>query len=152
MAYTITADCIGCRACITICPSHAVTGEKKEIHEINEESCIDCGACSRVCPSDCILDNFGLSTQRIPKKDWERPFFDLDTCMSCNICLDTCPAGALSSNLQKVGSKHLFPFLAQESLCMACGFCVQDCPSDSVSMGPRETLTPPRQKAEAEEA
>ena len=44
MAYFILDSCIGCRACLTICPSHAVVGEKKELHKIDAAICIDCKA------------------------------------------------------------------------------------------------------------
>jgi len=136
MAYLILDSCIGCTACLTICPTNAVTGEKNEVHKI-EGTCIDCGACGRVCPSQAVEDNFGLMTERVQKKDWEKPLFDLDTCMSCGICLDTCPAGALDANMQKVGSSHIFPFLPDQSVCMGCGFCADDCPVGAITMGPR---------------
>jgi len=137
MAYFILDSCIGCTACLTTCPSHAVTGEKKEIHKVDGTICIDCGACGRVCPVQAVEDNFGIITKKIRKKDWEKPWFDLDTCMSCGICLDTCPAGALYANMQKVGSRHVFPYLPDESICMGCAFCETDCPVDAITMGPR---------------
>ena len=137
MAYFILDSCIGCTACLTICPSQAVTGEKKELHKIDRAICIDCGACGRVCPAQAVEDDFGLIAQQLRKKDWEKPCFDLNTCMSCSICLDTCPAGALEANMQKVGSSHVFPYLPDESVCMGCGFCAIDCPVDAITMGPR---------------
>jgi electron transport complex protein RnfB len=137
MAYLILDSCIGCTACLTICPPLAITGEKKEVHKINPYTCIDCGACGRVCPVQAVEDDFGLLTEKINKKDWKKPCFDLDTCMSCDICLDTCPVGAIDSNLQTVGSRHLFPYLPDVSLCMGCGFCAADCPVDAITMGQR---------------
>jgi formate hydrogenlyase subunit 6/NADH:ubiquinone oxidoreductase subunit I len=139
MAYTISESCIGCGACKKICPAHAVEGEKKLQHHIKEEICIECGACGRVCPAGAVKDIFGIVIERVPPKKWLRPYFDLDKCMSCNICLDTCPAGAISSCMQKVGSKHLFPCLTDESECMGCGFCALDCPVDAIRLGPLET-------------
>ncbi|MCG8633522.1 MAG: 4Fe-4S dicluster domain-containing protein [Desulfobacterales bacterium] len=139
MAFTISQDCIGCRACLKICPTRAITGEKKARHSIEDITCIECGACGRVCPSEAVTDNFGLALKRIPKKEWQRPWVDISLCMSCNICIDTCPAGALSQILQKVGSTHKFPFLEKEAECIACGFCVQDCPVEAVTMGPRQS-------------
>lgn len=139
MAYFILDSCIGCQNCQSICPSHAITGEKKEVHKI-DGNCIECGACGRICPAQAVEDNFGLIAQRIRKKDWEKPFFDLDSCMSCGICLDTCPTGALDANMQKVGSRHMFPCLPEELACMGCGFCAADCPVDAITMGPRIIL------------
>lgn len=137
MPHVITQDCTGCTACKTICPSGAVSGEKKAPHSIAEQACIDCGACGRVCPSDAVIDPFGRIVARIPRRKWERPFFDLDTCMACTICLDACPANALDAELQKVGDFHAYPWLAREKACMACGFCEKECPVDAVSMGKR---------------
>jgi len=140
MAYFILESCIGCSACLKICPSHAITGEKKALHTIDAAVCIDCGACGRVCPAAAVQDNFGQVTQALKKRDWDRPMVDLECCMSCGICVDTCPAGALEVTLQKVGSSHLFPSL-DESLCMGCGFCAQDCPVGAIFMAPRAGQT-----------
>ncbi|MEE9353619.1 MAG: NADH-quinone oxidoreductase subunit NuoF [Candidatus Thorarchaeota archaeon] len=49
--YTIVAEkCIGCGACLRICPANAITGKKNEVHVILDELCIKCGACFEVCP------------------------------------------------------------------------------------------------------
>ncbi len=138
MAYAITSDCIGCQACIRICPSDAISGEKKERHTVDTNGCIDCGACGRVCPVKAVEDDFGLITTRVKKKDWKVPSVDLDTCMSCGICIDTCPAGALDQALQKKRNAHAFPFLPEESICMGCSFCEMDCPVSAITMGPRQ--------------
>lgn len=142
MAYFILDSCIGCTNCRAICPSQAIMGEKKGIHKINPAICIECGACGRVCPAKAVEDNFGVMAQRIKKRDWEKPIFNLNACMSCGICLDTCPAGALDANLQKVGSRHAFPCLPDESICMGCGFCAADCPVEAITMGPRLSKSP----------
>ncbi|WDP93236.1 MAG: 4Fe-4S binding protein [Desulfobacter sp.] len=149
MAYTISNECIGCMACAKICPTNAVTGEKKQIHAIDPAACIECGACGRVCPSRAVLDHFGLAFERIPKKEWDCPQFDLKTCMSCTICLDTCPVSAISQALLLKGNPHLFPVLADEALCIGCGFCAGDCPADAVTMVPRnrESRTEETEKA-----
>ena len=53
--YVISADdCIGCMACKRVCPTHAISGEKKEVHVINQEICIKCGACMEKCQFDAI--------------------------------------------------------------------------------------------------
>ncbi|MCG8620293.1 MAG: 4Fe-4S dicluster domain-containing protein [Desulfobacterales bacterium] len=143
MAFTITPACIGCRACAGICPTRAITGQKKSRHAIDPAICIECRACGRVCPSGAVTDNFGLAVKRIPKKRWERPWFNTDLCMSCTICIDTCPAGVIGQVLQKVGSTHKLPFLENEAGCIACGFCAQDCPVEAITMGPRPSATKP---------
>lgn len=137
MAYSILDNCIGCHACQALCPAQAITGEKKARHTIDPDACIECKACGRICPSASVTDHFGLVIQRVPKKEWPQPLFNLDLCMSCTICMDSCPAGVISQHLQKVGSKHLFPVLKNETGCIACGFCAQDCPVDAIEMVPR---------------
>lgn len=138
MACTITPDCIGCQACKKICPTGAVTGAKKELHDINEDACIDCDACGRVCPVRAVKKASGLSIDRIPQRDLPRPLINLKLCSSCCICIDTCPASALDSMIQRPGSKHLFPYLTDLSNCLGCGFCALDCPVDAIDMGSRE--------------
>ncbi len=41
--------CKGCGVCIKKCPVNAITGERKQVHAINEELCIKCGACIDAC-------------------------------------------------------------------------------------------------------
>ncbi len=47
-------DCIGCLACKRVCPTHAISGERKQVHVINQETCIKCGACMEKCQFDAI--------------------------------------------------------------------------------------------------
>ncbi len=51
----IEDDCIGCGRCLKVCPSSAITGEKKKPHVIDEKLCIRCRACYEVCPTDAVL-------------------------------------------------------------------------------------------------
>ena len=54
ITYTITDACTGCLACITACPTNAITGEKKKKHFINQDLCDQCGSCYAVCRFDAI--------------------------------------------------------------------------------------------------
>lgn len=46
--------CKGCGACKRVCPSGAVSGERKEIHRIDPELCVKCGACFEACKFSAI--------------------------------------------------------------------------------------------------
>lgn len=41
--------CKGCGLCVKVCPTGAITGERKQPHVINEQLCIKCGACLATC-------------------------------------------------------------------------------------------------------
>ncbi|MGD2272001.1 MAG: NADH-ubiquinone oxidoreductase-F iron-sulfur binding region domain-containing protein [Desulfobacterales bacterium] len=48
--YEIDADaCTGCTLCAKRCPQQAITGKKKEPHELDQANCIKCGICYDVC-------------------------------------------------------------------------------------------------------
>lgn len=56
MEYFIIRDnCVGCTACARVCPVGAISGERKEPHEINPDICIKCGACMEKCKFDAII-------------------------------------------------------------------------------------------------
>ena len=47
--------CMGCGQCETVCPSHAIQGERKTAHRIVTAACTRCGAPRSVCPSDAVV-------------------------------------------------------------------------------------------------
>ena len=53
--YEIDAEaCTGCTLCAKRCPQEAITGQKKEPHELDQASCIKCGICYDVCKFQAI--------------------------------------------------------------------------------------------------
>ncbi len=47
--------CDGCHACVQVCASDAILGEKKALHTIDNGKCIRCGACLEVCRPKAVL-------------------------------------------------------------------------------------------------
>ena len=47
--------CKGCTLCAQKCPQEAISGEKKQLHVIDDAKCIRCGVCREVCPSDAVV-------------------------------------------------------------------------------------------------
>ena len=46
--------CIGCCKCIKVCPTDAVIGAAKQIHNVIREACTGCGACVDRCPTEAM--------------------------------------------------------------------------------------------------
>jgi len=46
--------CVGCTACARNCPVNAISGQRKEVHFINQDICIKCGICMEKCKFNAI--------------------------------------------------------------------------------------------------
>ena len=48
------AACIGCAACLPVCPTDAIIGASKRMHTVIADDCTGCELCIIACPVDCI--------------------------------------------------------------------------------------------------
>ena len=56
--------CIGCSRCLKVCPTDAMLGAPKQIHNVIREACTGCGACVDRCPTEAaILQPLPVSIQ-----------------------------------------------------------------------------------------
>lgn len=46
--------CIGCCRCTKQCPTDAIIGAAKQIHNVIREACTGCSACVSVCPTEAL--------------------------------------------------------------------------------------------------
>ena len=135
MSHKITDKCKGCDDCAEICRVRAITGEMKEMHEIDPNRCIDCGACCNVCEYESIRDQFDRPTKYTPKENWKKPVIDAKLCNGCSLCVEDCPAYALEiTPPEQPGDVHHSSVLARPDDCNACGMCERRCPVGAISM------------------
>ena len=51
------ATCTGCTVCARNCPVNAISGERRQAHQIDPDTCIRCGICMQVCNFNAISIN-----------------------------------------------------------------------------------------------
>ena len=54
------AACIGCGACVDVCPHAVFRVESGKAIISRRETCMECGACARNCPAGAISVNAGV--------------------------------------------------------------------------------------------
>ncbi len=58
ITFTIDSEkCTGCEVCKKRCPQEAISGKKKEAHEIDQDKCIKCGICDDSCKFEAVEVN-----------------------------------------------------------------------------------------------
>lgn len=58
ISFSINPEkCTGCGACVRVCPSQAIVGERKKAHLLDSQKCIKCRACVEACKFDAVLIN-----------------------------------------------------------------------------------------------
>jgi NADH:ubiquinone oxidoreductase subunit F (NADH-binding) len=55
ISYNIIKDaCTGCTVCSRNCPTNAISGERRQVHVIDDDICVRCGICLQVCNFNAI--------------------------------------------------------------------------------------------------
>jgi electron transport complex protein RnfB len=55
IAHVSEEICIGCCRCIKVCPTDAILGAAKQIHNVIREACTGCAACIDRCPTEAMV-------------------------------------------------------------------------------------------------
>ncbi len=133
MALLISDRCIGCTACISVCPVAAIQGKRKELHRIDAAICIECGACGRVCPVGAVEDVSGTVVENLPRSEWLVPHINITKCVACENCVNICPTKALVMIDDEYQGRWI-PALAYPKSCVSCGWCVENCQFGAITM------------------
>ncbi|MBR1822678.1 MAG: 4Fe-4S binding protein [Ruminococcus sp.] len=56
IGYFVTDDCVGCGACLSVCPQNCIDLAEKA--EIRQQNCLHCGNCAEICPAGAVMANF----------------------------------------------------------------------------------------------
>lgn len=134
MYHTIEENCIGCSACKTVCPTEAISGEKKELHFIDGKLCINCSSCGRVCPGKAVRGYSGEIIEKVKKENWLKPVIDTKRCYACENCVAVCPVNALTMLDEKLPLVENYAVLTYEKKCISCGWCFDNCQFNAITM------------------
>jgi len=55
VTFRIIPDrCTGCRQCVKVCPTGAITGPRSQPHLLDQSKCIKCRSCYEICRFDAV--------------------------------------------------------------------------------------------------
>jgi formate hydrogenlyase subunit 6/NADH:ubiquinone oxidoreductase subunit I len=145
MPHFIFGDCIGCDACLPVCPTSAIRGDSgvgvtakgfegkgREIYVITQSLCIDCGVCGKYCPVESIQDDSGGRITNIKHKEMPKAFVIEENCTGCVWCVDICPFDCIVMARSSVERDHSQVAVVDQSTCVGCRLCVEICNKGAV--------------------
>lgn len=145
MPHFIFNDCIGCDACLPVCPTNAIRGDSgisvtakgfegkgREIYVITPSLCIDCGVCGKYCPVESIQDNSGSRITNIKHKEMPKAYVIEENCTGCIWCVDVCPFDCITMADSSVERDHSQVAVVDQSTCVGCRLCVEICNKGAV--------------------
>ena len=131
--FVIDDDCIGCSACIDVCPAKCIDLKMPSPVNINDD-CVACGLCIPVCPMDAIKlyniffelseDKVLLRKIQISQDNFIDTTINHDICQSCGVCVNNCPVNALTMIDDKI--------IKDDKKCIGCRRGVMICPTNAI--------------------
>ncbi len=73
IALVNEAQCIGCTRCFKVCPTDAIIGAPRQLHNVINEACSGCSQCVDICPTMGI--RLGKPRQTLANWQWPKPRF-----------------------------------------------------------------------------
>lgn len=126
--------CVGCGACITVCPMKVLHPSSKEygignpLHPLKNYDtsyCLyDCVKCTEVCPTG------ALEPLSVKEKETFRvglAIVDAEACIGCGLCARNCPRDTIVMDKRSEGKGRVA--IVNHDGCIGCGVCQYVCPA-----------------------